>query len=261
MAADDMAVPVASKVAAGAAEALDLPFGPGRRLTAITLEAIRNAVQHAYEEGEPGTIELIIGRAEDVSSNGKVPQIRVHVRDYGSGCPLEPTSADPPGLGLSIMSELSEQLRLTSRRDGGTEVEAVIGVGQESVPPPPPDPPMADSEMEFGDPAFLRSVLPRTIAAHAAAMEASIDAVEGAIRAGSAIARSLVDYEDLPAVRVRQDEGALRVEIGPVGTDVGNAIRNYLEPELGFGDAPQLETRETIDPTGFILVSIAIPLH
>jgi hypothetical protein len=159
------------------------------------------------------------------------------------------------------MSELSESLRITSRRDGGTEVDAVIRLDREEEPPPPPDPPKADSELRFGDPAFLRSVLPRTIAAHAASMAASIDAVEDAIKTGSAISRSLVDYEDLPDVRVRQVEGSLRVEIGPVGTDVGQAVRNYLEPELGFEDAPHLETRETIDQTGFILVNITIPLH
>jgi anti-sigma regulatory factor (Ser/Thr protein kinase) len=260
MAADEMAVPVASKVAAGAAEALDLPFGPGRRLTAITLEAVRNAVQHAYESEEPGAIELIIS-VDSPPGNGRTPQIHVHVRDYGAGCPLEPTSSDPPGLGLSIMSELSESLRITSRRDGGTEVDAMISLNREEKPPPPPDPPKADSEMQFGDPAFLRSVLPRTIAAHAAAMEASIDAVEGAIKAGAAISRSVTDYEELPDVRVRQVDGSLRVEIGPVGTDVGQGIRNYLEPELGFEDAPHLETRETIDQTGFILVNITIPLH
>ncbi len=263
MAADEMAVPVAAKVAAGAAEALDLPFGPGRRLTAITLEATRNAVDHAYATGDSGAIELSIG-LESPDGNGAAPEIHVRVRDYGSGCPLEPTSSDPPGLGLSIMSELSESLRLTSRRDGGTEIDAMVrseGGPQQAVPPPEATPPEADSEMRFGDRAFLRSVLPRTVAAHAAAMEASIDAVEGAIRAGSAIARALVDYEQLPAVRVRQTGGDLVVEIGPVGTDAGQSIRRLLEPEFGFEDGPRLETRESIDPTGFIVVSITIPLH
>lgn len=264
MAADDMAVPVAAKVAAGAAEALELPFGPGRRLTAITLEATRNAVEHAYCKTDPGAIELSIG-LERHGGNGAAPEIRVHVRDYGDGCPLEPTSSEPPGLGLSIMSELAEQLRLTSRRDGGTEVDARLAFeanepAEEVHPPPEAAPPEAESEMSFGDPAFLRSVLPRTIAAHAAAMEASIDAIEGAIRTGSAISRALVGYDDLPTVRVLQDAGALRVEIGPVGADVGQAIRSFLEPEFGFEDGPRLETRESIDPTGFIVVSVTIPL-
>jgi anti-sigma regulatory factor (Ser/Thr protein kinase) len=264
MAADDMAVPVAAKVAAGAAEALDLSFGPGRRLTAITLEATRNAVEHAYSHEKPGAIELSIG-LENHSGNGAAPEIHVHVRDFGNGCPLEPTSADPPGLGLSIMSELAEQLRLTSRRDGGTEIDAALAIdaasAEEARPPPEAEPPTADSEMDFGDPAFMRSILPRTIAAHAAAMEASIDAIEGAIRTGSAISRSLTAYDELPRVRVRQSEGALKVEIGPVGTEVGGAIRTFLEPEFGFEDGPALETRESIDATGFIVVCVTIPLH
>ena len=89
MAADDLAIPVAAKVAAGAAEALGLQFGPGRRLTAITLEATRNAVQHAYLNRELGAIELRIEvDSSNGNGNGDGPAIHVHVRDYGSGCPL-----------------------------------------------------------------------------------------------------------------------------------------------------------------------------
>lgn len=269
MAADELAVPVAAKVAAGAAEALRLPFGPGRRLTAITLEATRNAVQHAYSNGSRGAIELRIGVSPDgesLSSEEEAPpEIHVHVRDYGSGCPMEPTTGDPPGLGLSIMSELSEELQITSRRDGGTEIDALVRSGGPALPPERPDeasPPEASSEMSFGSPDFLRTVLPRTIAAHAASMDASIDTVEAAIRAGSAISRSLADHPELPGVRVLHgDDGRVRVEIGPVGAGVGNAIRIFLEPEFGFEDGPCLETHESIDGTGFIVVEVSIPLH
>jgi hypothetical protein len=162
------------------------------------------------------------------------------------------------------MSELSEELQITSRRDGGTEIDALVRAGGSSngaEPPPRAKAPDAASEMQFGDVAFLRSVLPRTIAAHAAAMGASIDAVEGAIRSGTAISRSLVDYPELPDVRVQNAGDDLLIEIGPVGAGVGNAIRLFLEPEFGFEDGPGLETRESIDQTGFILVTVRIPLH
>jgi anti-sigma regulatory factor (Ser/Thr protein kinase) len=265
MAADELAVPVAAKVAAGAIEALHLAFGPGRRLTAIALEATRNVVDHAYTNGSSGgAVELTIASDPDAGTNGDSPGVHVHVRDYGNGCPLEPTSSDPPGLGLSIMSELSEELQIKSRRDGGTEIDAVIrtdGPPEAAEPPPEATPPEAASEMRFGDPTFLSAVLPRTIAAHAAAMGASIDAVEGSIRVGDAISRSIADYPELPAVRVLHERGALRVQIGPVGADAGNAIRSFLEPELGFEQGPDLETRESFDPTGFILVTVTIPLQ
>ena len=114
MAADEMAVPVASKVAAGAAEAMGLPFGPTRRLTAITLEAVRNAVEHAYAGGRTGAIEVAIDCESSGNGNGYGPEIHIHVQDYGAGCPLEPTSADPPGLGLSIMSESSDMIESPS---------------------------------------------------------------------------------------------------------------------------------------------------
>jgi anti-sigma regulatory factor (Ser/Thr protein kinase) len=272
MPADELAGAVAAKVAAGAVEALRLDFGPGRRLTAIALEATRNAVEHAYLDDEGGAIELSIGVSppgEGLSdANGSATEVHVRVRDFGAGCPLEPTSSDPPGLGLSIMSELSEELQLTSRRDGGTEIDALIraenGSQEASVTPAATDGDAAPdhvSVLRFTDPAFLSAVVPRTIAAHAAAMDASIDAVEGAIRAGSAIARSLVDYPELPEVRIGCEQDTLQVTIGPVGTDAGQAIRRYLEPEFGFENGPALETRESIDQTGFIFVTIAIPLH
>jgi anti-sigma regulatory factor (Ser/Thr protein kinase) len=211
MAADDLAIKVAAKVAAGVADALDLEFGPGRRLTAITLEATRNVVEHAYREGAAGAIELRIGLEPPRPHNGDgphPPEIHVSVRDFGNGCPLEPTAAEPPGLGLSIMSELSEELTITSRRDGGTEVDALVRSGGEpsaAVAREQPDPLTAVSELSFANSAFLRAVLPRAMAAHAAEMDASIDSVGDAMEAGRTISDSLGEELIPPAVRISQN--------------------------------------------------------
>jgi anti-sigma regulatory factor (Ser/Thr protein kinase) len=263
MAADDLAVKVAAKVAAGVAEALDLAFGPGRRLTAITLEATRNVVEHAYAEESTGAIELRIALEPPRPHNGNGPQppeIHVSVRDFGDGCPLEPTSNDPPGLGLSIMSELSEELTITSRRDGGTEIDALVrsgGMASEVLPRAEADPLEAVSELAFGSPDFLRAVLPRAMAAHAAEMDASIDAVEDAMQAGRTIAASLADERGVPAIRIARSEDGLAVQIGTLGAAADRELLGSLRSAGGPGTSTSAGTDRAGDP----VVLIDVPLH
>jgi anti-sigma regulatory factor (Ser/Thr protein kinase) len=263
MEADDLAVKVAAKVAAGVADALDLAFGPGRRLTAITLEATRNVVEHADAKGTTGVIELRIALEPPRPHNGngpQAPEIHVSVRDFGNGCPLEPTSNDPPGLGLSIMSELSEELTITSRRDGGTEIDALIrsgGEASEVLPRAQLDPPQAVSELTFEGPELLRAVLPRAMAAHAAEMDASMDAVEDAMQAGRAIADSLADEKSRPAVRISRSEDGLAVRIGTLGAAADRELLGSLRSAGGPGTSTSAGTDRAGDP--FVLIDV--PLH
>jgi anti-sigma regulatory factor (Ser/Thr protein kinase) len=263
MAADDLAVKVSAKVAAGAAEALDLSFGPGRRLTAITLEATRNVVAHAYADGSAGAIELRIGLRAPRTLNGNAPlapEIHVSVRDFGNGCPLEPTSADPPGLGLSIMSELSEELTITSRRDGGTEIDALIrsgGAASEAPPSTEADSPEAVSEFRFGSPRFLRAVLPRAMAAHAAEMDSSIDSVGDAIVTGRAISESLDHGRVPPFVRVSRGDHGLLVQIGSQGTKADRELVGSMK-----STSPTMtSTSSGTDRAGEAVVLVDVPLH
>jgi len=81
-------------------------------------EACANAVVHAYDDGEPGLLDLEVSTL----SAG----VEVVVRDHGRG--MAPRDDSPGlGVGLPLMASLSESLELTNRADGGTEVRMSFG--------------------------------------------------------------------------------------------------------------------------------------
>lgn len=75
-------------------------------------EAMTNAVLHAYREGG-GEVHLTAALVSD--------ELWVLVAD--DGCGLEPRTDRPGlGLGLAIMSQVSEEMAVVPRASGGTEV-------------------------------------------------------------------------------------------------------------------------------------------
>jgi anti-sigma regulatory factor (Ser/Thr protein kinase) len=88
--------------------------GP-RQLEDIRLassEALTNAVVHAYS-GEPGLVHVTAAVASG--------ELWVLIAD--DGCGMQPR-ADRPGLGLGLglIAQMSDELAVVSRADGGTEV-------------------------------------------------------------------------------------------------------------------------------------------
>lgn len=75
-------------------------------------EAMTNAVLHAYR-GEPGSIHV----------NAAVVTGQLWILVSDDGCGLEPR-ADKPGLGLGLglISQVSDDFAIVSRASGGTEV-------------------------------------------------------------------------------------------------------------------------------------------
>jgi serine/threonine-protein kinase RsbW len=78
----------------------------------VASEAITNAVVHAYR-GEPGLIYV----------NAALVSHELWILISDDGCGLEPR-ADRPGLGLGLglISQLSDDFAIVSRASGGTEV-------------------------------------------------------------------------------------------------------------------------------------------
>lgn len=75
-------------------------------------EAVTNSVLHAYR-GEPGAIYVTAAAVAD--------ELRILIAD--DGCGLEPRPDRPGlGLGLGIISQLSDHFAIVSRACGGTEV-------------------------------------------------------------------------------------------------------------------------------------------
>lgn len=83
----------------------------------VVTEACGNSIKHAYGESPGGSLEV-----EAHADDGELCLV---VRDFGSGIGPR-TGASPPSLhaGLVIIGALSNSFRLSSRRGGGTELEA-----------------------------------------------------------------------------------------------------------------------------------------
>lgn len=265
--ANPLGVTLAGRVAAGAAEALTLGFGPERRLTAIVVEATRNVVEHAYGDRGLGAVELSIDLQGDGGSRLDPPapagSVVVWVRDSGTGCPLAPTSSNPPGLGLSMISELSEELTIHSRKDGGTEIGARVRFGDaegdsRSDAPIPQASPTA-SELAFGDRSFLISILPRVISAYAAGQDGTIDGVARAMQDGQAIARRL-DADETPpliAISAGKDSAGVQLLIGPLPHPGARRLLADLEHQLSDQRGARLEAEATEQAS----VLVNVPVH
>lgn len=86
------------------------------RLEAVRLatsEAVTNAVMHAYEGGEPGTVQVNASYVEN--------ELWLLIADAGNG--LRPRSNSPGlGLGLALIAQLADEFQILSRGSGGTEL-------------------------------------------------------------------------------------------------------------------------------------------
>lgn len=240
--ADGRAVDLAAKVASGAAEALGLESEPTRRLATVVVEGTRNAVEHAYLGLPAGDveIELAVRRAGADAGGG---ELFVTIRDFGAGCPFGPTASEPPGLGLSIISELSEELRVSSRRDAGTRIDAMIRVADGDASARDRSAASHGSRLALADPAFLAPVIPRAIAVHAAAAGGSVDAVRAGIDVGRAIAAAVAGRATTLAIDRRRGSAALEVLVDPIPVAAAEGLRERLRSSLNPALAISIDGR------------------
>ncbi|HTX29994.1 MAG TPA: ATP-binding protein [Solirubrobacteraceae bacterium] len=86
------------------------------RLEAVRLaasEAVTNAVMHAYDSGQKGTVQVSASYVES--------ELWLLVGDTGKG--LRPRSNSPGlGLGLALIAQLADEFHIISRGSGGTEL-------------------------------------------------------------------------------------------------------------------------------------------
>ncbi|WP_409331798.1 sensor histidine kinase [Trujillonella humicola] len=101
----------------------ELPAAAATPLVLAVTELLHNAAEHAFPDGETGSIELQAQRAGD--------DLVVRVRDDGTGLPegFDPAASD--GLGLQIVrtlvtSELGGGLTMGRPADGGAGTEVVL---------------------------------------------------------------------------------------------------------------------------------------
>jgi len=87
-------------------------------------EACTNSVQHAYEEGREGTVEILYELEPD--------RLAVEVADQGPGFELlERAEEDPDaelsesGLGIAIIRALADEVEIGPRDNGGSRLRFV----------------------------------------------------------------------------------------------------------------------------------------
>lgn len=109
-------------------EAHRLPAGLVDDVVYMTSEAVSNAAEHAYPDGD-GVIEV---GAELLGEPDGARRVRVRVRDHGQWQPVKP---DPGhrGHGLAAMVALAAELTVRHHDGAGTEVtlvSAAVGGGE-----------------------------------------------------------------------------------------------------------------------------------
>jgi serine/threonine-protein kinase RsbW len=96
-------IPVIRHVLGAFGEALRLPADVVEDMRLAVTEACTNVVRHAYDDGDSGTIDVV------VQPNGD--QLDVIVSDRGRGMGPSP-DIDGPGLGLPLIAALADSIEL-----------------------------------------------------------------------------------------------------------------------------------------------------
>ena len=119
-------VAVVRHVLGAFAEALQLPDPLIEDMRLAVTEACTNVVRHAYADGEPGPVEILI-RPEDSDS------LLVVVSDVGRG--LGPSAdSSGPGLGLPLIAALSHSFEIEQVPDNGSRLRMSFRGGPELEP-------------------------------------------------------------------------------------------------------------------------------
>jgi serine/threonine-protein kinase RsbW len=95
------------------AEALQLPPDLVEDMRLAVTEACTNVVRHAYHDGEPGPIDVVI------RPNGD--ELELIVSDEGAGIGPSPDLAGP-GLGLPLIAALADHVEIEPGRSRGSRL-------------------------------------------------------------------------------------------------------------------------------------------
>jgi len=106
-------VAVVRHVLGAFAEALRLPDPVIEDMRLAVTEACTNVVRHAYADGAPGPVEILIRPVGDV--------LQVIVSDEGRGLGLSDDTAGP-GLGLPLIAALAHSLEIEQAPSAGSRL-------------------------------------------------------------------------------------------------------------------------------------------
>lgn len=103
-------------------EAIDAPLAVDRMLTLMLLitEVVNNSIKHAFPEGTPGEVRLVLERCGE-------RRLRLTIADNGRGLPAAADAAQGQrGLGTAITKGFANQLGGTIKVDGSKGVTTVV---------------------------------------------------------------------------------------------------------------------------------------
>jgi serine/threonine-protein kinase RsbW len=229
-------VSVVRHALAGLAEAMGMVASKVADVKTLVTEACVNAVVHAYEDGEEGTMEVLANR-DDAT-------FELVVRDFGHGFRPRPHRAlngEPSlRLGLPLIAALADSFELHGNPGGGTEVRIRLDIA--------PGDARADTvdarrtvtfrpatELAVTDNELASLVVSRVLSAIGSRADLSIDRLSDAILLGDAIAGSPESFVD-GRVRIALEDSsrAIVARIGPLKEGAAESLLASLEvPEVG----------------------------
>src|SRR5271165_2654212 len=170
-------VMVVRQTLAGVAEAIDVAAGDLNDIATAVTEACNNVVLHAYPQ-HTGPLEVEI--------RSRPAAVEVLVRDRGTGIQPSVSPGAPTGgvggIGLSVITALSQRSEFRAAQDRGTEVWMTFATPQArvldavakkederpAIVEVEPGRPAAEMEMTIAPMALARTVLPRLLSVAAA---------------------------------------------------------------------------------------------
>lgn len=183
-------------------------------LKTVVSEACTNAVVHAYNAGEPGSLEVSASTLDD--------GLEVVVRDHGHGFRprLEADDAEPSlRLGLSLIATLSSGFALRSVDDGGTEVTILVPFTAREAPATGERAAAsAETVVTVEDEALAGVVVARAVSVLAARAELPVDRLSDMLLLSDAIAGEHADHFSDGHTRIAIEEAAdgITVRVGPL---------------------------------------------
>ena len=206
-------------------------------------EACNNVVLHAYE-GEAGPMDVRVFVEEE--------GIRVSVEDRGVGLPEPPPAIEDGsgGLGVSVMQALARDVRLISRRGGGTEVlmrfdgrrddrplfTAPVAATVHDGPAPENDDPVDEVTVTVSPVALLSPVLGRVARTLAATAHFSLDRFSDVYLITDALAAHAdqASVGDRVTATLRASRRRLALALGPFRRGTGRMLERRVPSPLSM---------------------------
>jgi serine/threonine-protein kinase RsbW len=214
---------IVRQAVAGLGEVLGLSSERVADLKTVVTEACNNVVLHAYDDEEPGPMEVTATPGEE--------QVEVVIRDYGHGFEPHPNTSGEVslGLGLPLIASLSDGFEISGGGGEGTSttVRFAYAARERSANGNRPSPEIAEElELAISPGTMVKPVLARVIGALAARMEFSVDRLSDTVLLGDAVSSHQAgDFsEGLVAVSIKDGDGTLDVRVGPLVEGAGERI-------------------------------------